>query len=309
MLPGLLVTDLDGTLLDRRGRVSERNRAALSAARAAGWHVAIATGRTWAESHRATDCVAEDALFIGAGGASLHWAGSGEVIATETVDARLAVEIAHAIVDAGHRAHLLLDASRAGHDYVFLGTAELDPATRWWLSEHPVTSRDWVVAPEGAHDELAGCVLRVGTIGASDEIAPVARGIEARFGGSLAVRHWSALTAEEAVGSRTHMLEVFSPRADKWSMACAAANRLGVARDRIVALGDGLNDLELIRNAPMGVAMANADARILGIAAARTASHDADGVAVAVEALLDGRLVRGWDGSSAGAGHPRGTTA
>jgi hypothetical protein len=105
------------------------------------------------------------------------------------------------------------------------------------------------------------------------------------------------------------MLEVFSPRADKWLMACAAANRLGVARDRIVALGDGLNDLELIRNAPLGVAMANADARILGIAAARTASHDADGVAVAVEALLEGRLMRGWDGSSAGAVHVRGTTA
>jgi hydroxymethylpyrimidine pyrophosphatase-like HAD family hydrolase len=41
MLPGLLVTDLDGTLLDRRGRVSERNRAALSAARAAGWRISV----------------------------------------------------------------------------------------------------------------------------------------------------------------------------------------------------------------------------------------------------------------------------
>jgi hydroxymethylpyrimidine pyrophosphatase-like HAD family hydrolase len=309
MQPGLLVTDLDGTLLDRRGRVSDRNRAAIAAARAAGWHVAIATGRTWAESHRATDCVAEDALFIGAGGASLHWAGSGEVIATETVDARLALELAHAIVDAGHRAHLLLDPSLAGHDYVFLGTAELDPATRWWLSEHPVTARDWARAPEGAVGELEGRVLRVGTIGPSDDIAPVARRVEERYGPTLAVRHWSALTSEEAIGSRTHMLEAFSPRADKWSMACVAANRLGVPRDRIVALGDGLNDLELLRNAPIGVAMENADERILGIAAARTASHDADGVAVAVEALLDGRLARGWDGSSRGAPGAGGATA
>ncbi|MFM8785518.1 MAG: HAD family hydrolase [Phycisphaerales bacterium] len=63
-MAGLIVTDLDGTLLDRRGRVSPRNRAALAAARAAGWHVAIATGRTWRESHRATDCVAEDAAWV-----------------------------------------------------------------------------------------------------------------------------------------------------------------------------------------------------------------------------------------------------
>ncbi|MFM8817975.1 MAG: HAD family hydrolase, partial [Phycisphaerales bacterium] len=95
-MAGLIVTDLDGTLLDRRGRVSPRNRAALAAARAAGWHVAIATGRTWRESHRATDCVAEDALFIGAGGASLHEAGSGRTIATMTVDARDALDLAHA---------------------------------------------------------------------------------------------------------------------------------------------------------------------------------------------------------------------
>ena len=301
-MAGLIVTDLDGTLLDRRGRVSPRNRAALAAARAAGWHVAIATGRTWRESHRATDCVAEDALFIGAGGASLHEAGSGRTIATMTVDARDALELAHAIIGHGHRAHVLVDPDRAGHDYFFVGTAELDAATRWWLAEHPISSRDWEAAPEDALTHLEGAVLRVGTIGIDDGIAPVARDIEARWGTRLAVRHWSALTAEEAIGSRTHMLEVFSPRADKWDMACEAARRLGIADRPIVALGDGLNDLSLVRNASIGVAMANADPRIAGVARAHTAAHDDDGVAVAVEALLEGRLVPGWDARAAGAG-------
>jgi hydroxymethylpyrimidine pyrophosphatase-like HAD family hydrolase len=98
------------------------------------------------------------------------------------------------------------------------------------------------------------------------------------------------------------MLEVFSPRADKWDMACEAARRLGIADRPIVALGDGLNDLSLVRNASIGVAMANADPRISGVARAHTAAHDDDGVAVAVEALLEGRLVPGWDARAAGAG-------
>lgn len=293
-MAGLLVTDLDGTLLDRSGRVSPRNRAALRAAREAGWHVAIATGRTWSESHRATDCVAEEALFIGVGGAILHEAGSGRVLESLTIDARVAVALAETVVGHGHRAHVLLDASRAGHDYLFVGTAELDPATQWWLREHPVTARDWVAAPGDAHEQLEGRVLRVGTIGEEAEIAPLAATVAAGWGDRVAVRAWSALTAEEATGSKTHMLEVFEARADKWSMACLAADRLGIDRRSIVALGDGLNDLELMRSAPLSVAMANADPRIAAVAAAHTAAHHEDGVAVAVEALLDGRLAPGW---------------
>ena len=51
MQPGLLVTDLDGTLLDRRGWVSERTRAALAAARAAGWRTIVS-----ARSGETEDC-------------------------------------------------------------------------------------------------------------------------------------------------------------------------------------------------------------------------------------------------------------
>jgi hypothetical protein len=40
--------------------------------------------------------------------------------------------------------------------------------------------------------------------------------------------------------------------------------------------------------------MGNADERIACVASAHTAPYDADGVAVAVEALLEGSLVRGW---------------
>ena len=202
-MAGLIVTDLDGTLLGRDGRVSPRNRAALRAAHDAGWHVAIATGRTWAESHRATDCIAEDALFIGVSGAVLHEAGSGR----------------------GHRAHLLLDAEAAGHDYVFLGSAPLDAATAWWLSEHPVESRDWHAAPEDAHEAIDGLVLRVGTVGPTPAMAAVVGDVERRWGGSLAVRAWSALVSEGVVGASTQMLEVFAPQADKWSMACRIRTR------------------------------------------------------------------------------------
>src|SRR5678815_6115590 len=45
-----LALDLDGTLLNRRGEVSVRNREALDAARERGVHVAVVTGRRFRDS-------------------------------------------------------------------------------------------------------------------------------------------------------------------------------------------------------------------------------------------------------------------
>src|SRR4029453_2512726 len=45
MTISLLALDLDGTLLDSRGHISERNRAAIDSAREPGVHVALVTGR------------------------------------------------------------------------------------------------------------------------------------------------------------------------------------------------------------------------------------------------------------------------
>ena len=46
----LLALDLDGTLLDSRGQISERNRIAIDSARGQGVHVALVTGRRFRDS-------------------------------------------------------------------------------------------------------------------------------------------------------------------------------------------------------------------------------------------------------------------
>ena len=46
----LIALDLDGTLLDSRGRLSERNRAAVAAARQKGARVALVTGRRFRDA-------------------------------------------------------------------------------------------------------------------------------------------------------------------------------------------------------------------------------------------------------------------
>lgn len=55
----------------------------------------------------------------------------------------------------------------------------------------------------------------------------------------------------------------------------------------MVAMGDGYNDLSMIKFAGMGVAMANAQEPVKQAADYITLSNDEDGVAMAVERLFD----------------------
>ncbi|MGW9157307.1 HAD family hydrolase [Microbacterium sp. NPDC055665] len=61
---------------------------------------------------------------------------------------------------------------------------------------------------------------------------------------------------------------------------------LGIGRADVVAFGDALNDVEMLRWAGRGVAMAHAEPVVQAAADETTASNDDDGVAQVIERLL-----------------------
>lgn len=64
------------------------------------------------------------------------------------------------------------------------------------------------------------------------------------------------------------------------------AQRLGIAPERVLAAGDGMNDREMLGWAGLGVAMGNADAGTIAAADTVTGSVADDGVVPVLEALL-----------------------
>ena len=87
--------------------------------------------------------------------------------------------------------------------------------------------------------------------------------------------------------SLPYMLELGNPGATKGSGLAFVAARLGLHLDRVVAFGDGENDVELLEVAGFGVAVENAHPRLQAIAD-RTCPGPADeGVAGVIEAVLD----------------------
>ena len=83
--------------------------------------------------------------------------------------------------------------------------------------------------------------------------------------------------------SEPYFLEMMPQGVDKASALKELIARLGIAREELVACGDGFNDLSMIRFAGLGVAMANAQDVVKQAADAITASNEEDGVALAIQ--------------------------
>lgn len=84
------------------------------------------------------------------------------------------------------------------------------------------------------------------------------------------------------------MLEIFMRGVNKWAMVSKYCQTRGMDSSHVAAIGDGLNDIELIAGAGIGIAVENADKAVHEVADRFTLSHDRDGVAHAVESLMDG---------------------
>ncbi len=287
----ILVTDLDGTLLNRRGEVSPRNLEAIDRARQAGIEVVFATGRSWIECRSVAKSALGSGMTITAGGAALHEVATGTCQDRIVIPHDLVAHCTQSLVHQGHLAHLLKDATRAGYDYLLVGDAQLDEASRWWFSVHPLQTRAVAALAHDAalRSEQLDDVLRVGTVAVASELARVAATIRADVPERLTVKHWPALVALGQAGVDTHLLEIFDADVDKWKMI----ERLCASRDvdprEVVTIGDGLNDIGMLQGCERSYAVANAQDDVAHFAKRRAPDHDNDAFAFVVEDILNGQ--------------------
>jgi len=83
-------------------------------------------------------------------------------------------------------------------------------------------------------------------------------------------------------------VEINQTHANKGEALLALAAHLGLKRENTMAFGDGLNDLSMIREAGLGVVMANGEDCVKEIADFITRSCDEDGVAYGIERFCFG---------------------
>lgn len=76
--------------------------------------------------------------------------------------------------------------------------------------------------------------------------------------------------------------EITNENVNKWSAIKYLSQKLNIKPDEILTIGDNFNDLEMIKNAGLGIAMGNSSPAIKKIADEITEGNDSNGVASAI---------------------------
>lgn len=299
----LLAIDLDGTLLDPAGKVSRANIEALRLARRAGMTVLICTGRGLVECRAILDDIEQTDPVVVAGGSIVADPRTGETIHRFPMDPALVAALVGVFNRHDHAALVLKDPAAAGFDYLVIARepSHLDPVTRWWFDNLGVKVRH---ARSLAEDEHPEHTVRVGFCGTSAEAASIADEVDRAVGDRAVFHHFPAVVPEaeepeDRVGVQAPhpaaypdrtvvILECFDRDATKWSGIRLIAGRRGIPRERVCAIGDQINDVPMLREAGLAVAMANAVLTVRDLADRTTLSNAHDGVAYAIDQVLRG---------------------
>ena len=239
---------------------------ALGAARDAGLHVVVVTGRMFRSVRPYLEQAGLTDPVICYQGAVVADPVSGDFLRHVPVPLEPALEAIAAVEEEGFALNCYLDdllyvaretaGSRAYADFQGLEIHEVGDL-RSWLDREPTK-----LVAVGEPKALDGLEVRM----------------KDRFGDRLYISK-----------SLPYFLEFAHPSVTKATGLDFLAERLGVTRERTIAFGDGENDVELVDWAGFGVAVANAHDRVLAAADWICPRVEDEGVAQVLEALLGTR--------------------
>ncbi len=277
----LLAIDVDGTLLDSSNRLPNANREALHRAHDAGLTICLCTGRCYTETRPVIEDIGLDLdVAICVFGAMMSDARTGRTLRRWPIPRKTVLRLLDFFTARGYPVLMLQDPTLAGVDYYQLAGSRNAKAYEQWLELVPTTTRHvtrWLDdAPEP---------LRIGVIEDPQEIDRVHAELIAEFPPTEV-----KCNAIFAPNYGLHVLECFAPYVNKWFAVSQLARDRGIDESQVVAIGDDVNDLEMIRFAGISVAMGNAVPGVRAAARYHTATNDEAGVAVFIDRLLTGRI-------------------
>lgn len=267
----MVVLDIDGTCVDSQGQVRPRVREAVSRARQAGVLVTLATGRRLRAALPVARTLGIELPLVLHNGAQIY-----DPVREESWYSR---PLSRAVTDRAIRflrgnglPVVVITDETHGPDIYYEGWPA-SPEVQDILRRHGQAARR---TGDLVH-ELCGQTLKLFTFDYKARVAPAAGNLTARVPGQYS---WIAVPDDRP----GHLyLELWAPDCNKWTGIERLARHYGVQPGEIIAFGDSLNDLEMLRHAGLGVAMANGQPEALAAADLVTASNDEDGVAAVLE--------------------------
>lgn len=263
MRPKLIATDLDGTLIGRDLQVSDRTKRAIARAHELEIPVVMATGRMYCATVPFARACSITTPLITYQGAMIRELDAKTPLWHRTIPSGLAREAMAVLRETGLHVNLYLD------DELII--ERVTPESELYCSYSRIVPK-LTPSLEAALKEEPTKMVAIGEPKQIQHWLPI---LQEHFKGRLYVTE-----------SLPMFLEIAHPEISKSAALKHVAERYGVFAHEILAFGDGMNDLDMLRYAGLGVAMGNAP-ELVKASADRIAPPQAqDGVAQIMEELL-----------------------
>ncbi len=269
----LVVMDCDGTLIDGRAFIPEDNLREIKRLSAQGIKFMIATGRNDLMVHDYIDELGISSIVIGCNGASLRDLATGELFACFPIPD----ESLKRVLDYCMSVNAFPKLCSASKVYVQAADAVGNKIKEIFGTYEKVLTKN-----------LDGEVVKslYSLIGNKDKIIKVTL-VEQDIDKLLMMqKQLSELEDVNVCRSSKNCVDIMLRDISKGRTLNLFAEKFGYARDEIVAIGDGENDVDMLEFAGYGVAMGNSHGVTLAVADFVTRNNDEAGVAFVLRKIF-----------------------
>ncbi len=262
----MLALDLDETLLNEESQISMRNREAVKKALNKGLQVTIATGRMFRSAKKFALELGVELPLIIYHGAVIRRSDNGKIMRYCPLPWQLSLEIIQLAEEQDCHLNCYMD------DRLFVKEE----------NEHTRFYQQIVSVPVETVGDLGEFVsrnkkepIKLSVVEKGKDLGPLEKMLKEKYTSNLTV-----------LQSRPSFLEITSSEATKGQAIHFLADKKGIDREEIAAIGDSYNDIDMLQYAGLGVAMANAPQEVSAFADFVTLSNREDGVAHFIEEYL-----------------------
>ena len=275
----LIALDIDGTLLDDRSQLPEINRRAVAEASARGIEIALVTGRRYDFAMpiaRQFPCPLTMIVNNGA----LVKSSAGETQLVRLLPRTVAGRVLHATSEYREMSSVCFHRPRE-NQLIFERIDWNDPLRGGYFERN----REFIAEMSPLADCLTEDPIQVMFTGSV---------VQAKVVESLLSR--APFSSEYSLAVTVYqnrdfgMVDVISPGCSKGSTLAAWVRERGWSRDDVMAIGDNLNDIEMLEYAGLPVVMGNSVPELKSLGWRETLTNGEGGVAAAIEAYALGAL-------------------
>lgn len=272
----LLALDLDGTLINSSGGISQAAKEVIRQVTRKRIKVVICTGRRFRTALKDVLSLNIDCPLIVHNGVLTKEIKTGQTLYSNLLGREIYGEIQSFMSEISQHPLVYVDSYNEGVDF-FANELKLSHPFQVEYVFDNLPFCGMGSEPESNH---LNKLVMVSLMAEEDFLTTLELKARERFSERLSIQVLKNIKYKGSI------LELFSPQASKWKSLLQLAESYGLSSGEIMAIGDDLNDLDMIKHCALGIAMGNACEEIKKAAYYVTNNNDNDGVAQAIEKYL-----------------------